>query len=416
MNAGRQPSSLWRHGDFLKFWAGQTISGFGSRFTGLALPFVAIATLDATPAQLGVLTAATGLPWLVLGPFIGVGIDRLRRRPLLIATDLGRALLLATIPLAALAGMLRIEHLYVIAFLTGVLTAWFETAYQAYLPALVEREQLLDGNAKLGVSDSVADIAGPGIAGVVIQILSAPVALALDALSFLASALSLVLIRRSEPMPSRGAAQPVVAALGEGLAFLWRQRLLRAFAGANSTFMFFFGMAQAVLLLFLSTNLGLGAGSIGLIFGAGSAGGLLGAAVAVRVSRWLSVGPAIIAGSFLRGLGIACVPLAALLPAGKIPLLVAAYTVHSLGWSIWAVNQGSVRQTLAPDRLRGRVTASFLFLVRSAVPLGALAGGALGEWLGVAPTLSIAAVGMLLSTVWLLPSPLRHLREQPLTA
>jgi predicted MFS family arabinose efflux permease len=155
---------------------------------------------------------------------------------------------------------------------------------------------------------------------------------------------------------------------------------------------------------------------IGLIFSAGSIGGLLGAAVASRVSRWLTIGPTIIWASFLRGLGIACVPLAALLPFGTVPLLVVAYTVHSFGWSLWAVNQGSVRQGLAPDRMRGRVTASFLFLVRSATPLGALAGGALGEGLGVTPTLVIAAVGLLSSTVWLLLSPLRHVREQPVAA
>jgi MFS family permease len=406
-------SGLWRHADFLKFWLGQTISGFGSRFTGLALPFVAIAALDATPAQLGMLTAASGLPWLLLGPLIGVGIDRLRRRPILIATDLGRAALLASIPLAALLGQLRIEQLYLVAFLLGILSAWFDTAYQSYLPSLIARTQLIEGNGKLHVSSSAADVAGPSLAGLVIQAFSAPLAIMVDALSFCASALSLALIRTREPAPSGGGRQAVWAALGEGVAYLWRHALLRAFAGANATFMLCIGMSQAVLLLFCTPNLQLSPSAIGLVFGVGGVGGLLGAVVAGAVSRRARLGPTIIGASLLRGLGLACVPLAGLLPLGVVPLLVGAYALHQFGWSVWAVTQASARQALVPDRLQGRVTASFLFLVRGATPLGALAGGVLGTQLGVAPTLTVAGVGLLLSTGWLVLSPLWSLREPP---
>ncbi len=408
-----QSTGLWRHPDFLKFWAGQTISGFGSRFTGLALPLVAISALHATPADVGLLTAATGLPWLLIGPFVGVGVDRLRRRPILIATDLGRAGLLASIPMAALFGLLSIAQLSIVAFLVGLLTAWFDTAYQSYLPSLVEREHLIDGNGKLNVSSSAADVAGPGLAGVVIQAFTAPMAIAVDALSFLASAISLWLIRKQEPPPGAGGKQAIWSSLREGAVYTWRHRLLRAFAGTNATFMFFFGMAQAVLLLFFTLNLHLSPGMIGVIFSAGSVGGLLGAAVAGRLSTWLTLGPTIIGASFLRGLGIACVPFAALLRVGTVPLLVVAYTAHSFGWSVWAVTQGSTRQSLVPDRLQGRVTASFLCLVRGVAPLGALLGGALGNLVGVAATFEVAAAGLLLSTIWLILSPLWHLREPP---
>ena len=412
---GRSPS-LWRHADFLKFWTGQTLSGFGSRFTGLALPFVAIATLDATPAQIGVLTAASGLPWLLIGPFVGVWIDRLRRRLILIATDLGRALLLASIPLAALFDMLHIEQLYAVAFLIGVLSAWFDTAYQAYLPSLVDRARLIEGNGKLSVSSSAADVAGPSLAGVVIQLFTAPVAIAVDAISFLASACSLWLIRKPEPPPSGGNRPAIWAALGEGIAYIWRQGLLRAFAGTNATFMFCMGMLEAVLLLFLTRSLRLGPGVIGVIFSAGSVGGLLGAMAAGWVTRRLGLGPAIMGAQFLRGLGFACIPLAALLPVGVAPLLIVSYALSQFGWSVWGVNQGSTRQSLVPDRLQGRVTASFLFLVRGATPLGALVGGARGGWIGVTPTLVVAAAGLLLSSVWLIISPLWRLREPPLPA
>jgi predicted MFS family arabinose efflux permease len=410
-----RPSSLWRHADFLKFWIGQTISGFGSRFTSLALPLIAITALEASPAQLGVLTAMSGLPWLVLGPFVGVGVDRFRRRPVLIATDLGRALLLGSIPLAWMVDVLTVELLYVVAFGVGVLSMWFDTAYQSYVPALVERAQLLDANGKLSVSNSVADVAGPSIAGITIQLLGAPLALAIDALSFLVSTASLWLIGAVEPPPTHaGTQRTMVSAVREGLSYLGRQPLLRGLAGANATFMFCFGMVNAVFLFFLTENVGVQASTLGLMFGVGSVGGLLGALVAGQVSRAIGIGPAIIGSSALRGLGLALIPLVGLLNGWLVPLVVVClYGVHQWGWSIWSVTQLSVRQALVPTSLQGRVTASFLLLVRGTPPLGALLGGALGEWLGVPVTLAVAAPGLVAATLWVAMSPLWHMREPP---
>lgn len=408
-------SNLWRHVDFLKFWIGQTISGFGSRFTGLALPLVAITTLSATPTQIGLLTGAAGLPWLLVAPLIGVGIDRWRRRPILIGADLGRAVILALIPLAAWLEVLRIEQLYLVAFFNGLLVAWFDTAYQAYLPSLVGRVRLIDGNSKLNISSSAADVAGPSLAGALIQLLSAPLALLIDALSFLLSALSLYLISTPEPAPRLSQQQAFWGALVEGVRYIWQQAILRAFTGTNATFMFCFGMVQAVLLLFFTRTLQLSESTIGLIFGIGGAGGLLGAGVAGWVSRLLYVGRTIVVASLLRGLGLALVPLVLLLPAAIAPWFIAAlYTLHQFGWSVWAVTQASMRQGLAPHHLQGRITAGFLFVVRGAMPLGAFTGGLLGQTLGLVPTFVVAGVGLVLATLWLLGASLWQVREPPL--
>src|SRR5438105_11611746 len=194
-----RPGGLWRHPEFVKLWTGQTISRFGSEISQLAIPLAAALVLDASPAQMGLLSAFEFAPFLLLSLFAGVWVDRVRRRPVLIVADIGRAVILGSIPVAAVLGVLRIEQLYVVGLLTGVLTVFFDVAYQAYLPVLVSREHLVEGNSKLEVSRSVAQILGPGVAGALVQIITAPFAVAIDAASFIASALCLLPIRSPEP-------------------------------------------------------------------------------------------------------------------------------------------------------------------------------------------------------------------------
>jgi len=407
-------TSLWHHPDFLKLWVGQTLSGFGGEFGALAFPLVAILTLHATPAQVGFLAGIRGLPWLLFGLFVGVGIDRLPRRPILIAADLGRALLLGSVPIAALYGLLGIVQLYIVVFLVGTMSVCFETTYQSYLPSLVEREHLVEGNGKLAITESMTGIAGPSLAGIVVQFLTAPIGVAVDALSFLVSALSLGLIRKREPPPAQSAPQSILAALREGFSFMRRQPLVRAFTGCNATFMFFFTVTQAVLLLFFTRHLHLKPVIIGLIFAAGDVGGLLGATIAGRLGKTLAPGPTIMGSAFLRAFGLSCMPLAALAPSVAVPVLLVSQIMQAFGWAIWGVNQGSTRQLLVPDRLRGRVNGSFLFLVRGVPSLGGFAGGVLAGGAGVVPTLVIGATGSLLGIGWLLASPLWSLREQPM--
>jgi MFS family permease len=405
-------SGLSDHADFRKLWIGQTLSLAGTQFGALAFPLVAILSLHATPAQVGLLVGIRGLPWLVFGLFAGVAIDRLPRRSVLIVTDLGRGLLLGLVPAAALFGALRMRELYLVSFLGGSLTVFFETAYQSYLPSLVQPDRLVDASSKLAVSEGVTAIAGPSVAGFAIQTLSAPAVLGFDAISFLASGVSLSLIRSREAVPGPAARQPIWSSLRGGFVFLWQQSVVRAFMLSNATFIFFFTVIQVVLLLFFTNRLHLNPSAIGLIFAAGNVGALLGSAVAGRMGRWFSPGPTIIASSTLRAVGIASVPLAALAPRSAVPILITGQIVHMFGWSIWAVHQGSTRQLLIPDDMRGRVNGSFLFFVRGVTSLGGFAGGVLAARMGVVPTLVVACAGTLFATGWLLTSPVRRLSIQ----
>jgi len=306
----RSAEPLWRHADFMKLWTAQTISVFGDQFTGLAIPLIAALTLHATPGQMGILTAVERAPFLLIGLFAGVWVDRLRRRPILITGDLGRAAVLLTIPLAGLTAALSMPHLYVVALLVGVLTVFFDVAYQAYFPALVGRQQLVEGNSKLEATRSLASLAGPGIAGVVIQLISAPLAILLDAASFIVSGGLISLIKGREPVVARAARSPMLAEVREGLHVVFGNRLLRSIAGCTGTFNFFTTALFTLYILFATRDLGLGPAQIGIIFSLGNVSGLLGALTAGRLAIRFGVGRTIVATALLGGLGLLPVALA----------------------------------------------------------------------------------------------------------
>ena len=397
----------------MRLWLAQTLSLVGSQFGGLALPLVAILVLHASAPEVGLLTGIAGVPWLLIGLFVGVGVDRVRRRPILVAADLGRGLALAWVPVAAALGVLRIEQLYVVAFVVGTCAVFFETAYQSYLPTLVGRESLIEGNSKLAATESIAGVAGPTVAGVVIQFVSAPLAVAVDACSYLLSALSLRGIRRIEPRPESSPQRPV-AALVEGMRFLWRQALIRAFALSNATFMLFFTALQAVLLVYYSNDLGLSAAVIGLTYSAGNIGAITGAFAARRIGRRFAPGVAILGSSVLRAVGLVAVPLTLALPGyAVVPALIVGLLLHAFGWSLWSVHQGSTRQLLAPDRIRGRVNGSFLFIVRGMTAVGGFVGAGLAAAVGVQTTLVVTVAGALVGSAWLLVPGLIRLRVLP---
>lgn len=407
-------AGLWRHPDFLKLWTGQTVSLLGSEFTALAFPLTAILVLGATPLQTGILRATVEAPWFLLGLFAGVWVDRMRRRPILIGANLGRAALLGFVPLAAALGKLRIEQLYVIAFLAGVCTVFFEVAYQSYLPALVPRGQLVDANSKLNTSLTLAGTVGPGLAGSVIQLLTAPFAIVLDMLSFLISAASLSAIRTPEPPAAVPAGRVSIwRQLGDGLQVIRHEPHIRAFLSTNGTFNFFDGFIRAVYVLYLARGLGLSPAIIGLIFGLGSVGGVIGALVARPLADRWGIGPTIVGSALLRGASTAGIPLAGSLAAGVVPLLVIVQFLWSGSFSIYSISQNSTRQAVVPNRLLGRVTASFRVVARGAIPLGALLGGLTGAQVGLRATLAVGAVGAICSGLWLLHSPVRALHTQP---
>jgi MFS family permease len=405
------PQPLAHQSGFRALWAGQTVSQLGSQVTALAFPLTAALTLHAGPGAMALLGAAGTLPTLLFGLPAGVWVDRLARRPLLIGADLARAGLLGSVPLAALLGRLSLAQLYVVAFLAGVCTLIFDVAYHAILPALVPREQLVDGNSKLELSRSAAEIAGPGLAGGLARAMTAPGAIAVDAVSFIASAYSLRRLPKLAHEAHAERAAPVLwRDLGEGLRVIRGQPVLRALTAGVATLALANAMLETVLLLYLARELGFGAGTLGIVFAAGNVGFLAGALLPARLARRIGVGPSIATGLALAAGSDLLVPLAQGPRFTVIALLLLALFGFGLGRTVFSVHQVSLRQQLTPDALLGRINATVLALTAGLAPLGALLGGALGATLGLRETLFIAGAGELLAAGWLALSPVGRLR------
>jgi MFS family permease len=407
------PDSLWRNRDFVVLWAGDTISQFGTQFTQLAVPLTAVLTLGATPLDVGLLEAAGFLPFLLIGLPAGVWVDRVRRRPVMILADLGRVLALATIPLAAAFWTLTLVHLIAVVVAVGVCTVFFDVAYAGLLPGLVQRKQLPDANGKLQASQSAGQVAGPGLAGAVVGAFGAPAALGIDAASFAVSAAALLGLRNREPKPERRpkSERSMRRELGEGIRYLWGHPLLRPIASCTATFNFAGGISGAVLTIFQVRTLGLSPTAIGLIFAVANIGTLLGALVATRLAKALGIGRAIVLASVCSGLGGIGVPLATRSTA--VPVLVASSALIGFGAVAYNVNQVSLRQSITPDRMLGRMTATVRFVVLGVLPIGAVLGGVTGGLLGVRNTLWISAGIAAVSVVWVMLSPVARLTTVP---
>lgn len=336
---------------------------------------------------------------------------------MLIAADLGRALLLASIPVAALLGHLSLVHLYVAATLVGLLTIFFDVADQSFLPALVPREQLAEGNSKLAASDSVAEVGGPAIAGSLMQWLSGPAAILIDAASFLFSAFALGLIRTPEPSPTpeerrRGAGSEA----SEGLRLVLSHPLLRALAGSAATFTFFGSFIGTLYEIYAIHTLHIPPAAVGLLVAAGGVGAFAGALLAGRVTRRFGLGPTLAGTMLYSGTLQVLNPLAHGPVVAAVALLMAVQFLGDIAYAIHAIGAISLRQAIIPDHLLGRANASMQLVTVGAMPLGALLAGALGQSIGVRPTLLLGACGIMLASLWLFLSPLRTLRELPITA
>jgi len=409
-----EPAARSRNPEFTKLWIGQSISLIGSQVTLLALPIAAAVTLSATPLQMGILSAVGSAPALLFGLLAGVWVDRNKRRPILIGADIGRALVLGVIPISSLLGMLRVEILYVVGFLAGTFGLFFNVAYRSYLPGLVGRQQLVKANSQLELSNSVAEIIGPGVAGGLVQLIGAPLAIAVDAFSFLVSALSIGSIRTSEPTikPIEGGTN-LGGEIKEGLHLVFGERRLRALAGCISSLSLFNAVIEAVAILYLTRQLGLTAGWLGVIFAGGSVGFLLGAFLADWLTRKIGLGRSLVLGVLVTGASDLLIPL-----AGKIStlwmvvgVLVVAQFFFGIGLTIFQIGQVSLRQSLTPDHMQGRMNATLSMLSWGIAPLGGLLGGVLGQVMGLSPTLVLAAVGEMLAVFWLVFSPVRIIQQ-----
>jgi MFS family permease len=409
-----QPPAQAGHRDFNLLWVGQTISMVGSQITFLALPLTAAIVLGAKPFQMGLLSAFGSAPALLFGLLAGVWVDQHKRRPVLIAADLGRAIILAMVPLAALMGTLKLEVLYIVSFLAGSLGLLFNIAYRSYLPGLVGREQLIQANSRLELSNSVAEIIGPGIAGGLVQTIGAPIAIALDAISFLVSAITIGSIRTPETaLAISNEKSTILKDIKDGLHLVFGEPNLRALAGCIGSLSLFNAIFESVQILYLTRQVGLSAGWLGVIFAAGSIGFVIGALVAGKVTYRYGLGRSLILGVLITGGSDLLIPLAGSLHSINLAVIVMilAQFIFGLGLTIFQIGQVSLRQSLTPDKLLGRMNATLSMITWGIVPLGGLVGGVIGQLAGLSPTLILAAVGEMMAASWLMFSPVKSIKQ-----
>jgi MFS family permease len=405
---------LWRHSDFLKLWSAETVSQFGTQVSLLALPLTAVLVLDASAFEVAVLGTVEFMPFILFTLPAGVWVDRLPRRPILIAGDFGRAALLATIPVAYIADVLALWQLYVVGFLVGICTVFFDIAYQSYLPALVERKHIIEGNSKLEISRSSAQIGGPGLGGLLVQLFTAPYAILVDAVSFVGSGLFVLRIDKQEPpvvAAEDGAKPSMRTELKEGLRFVLGNPYLRAQAGCTATSNFFFNVSFSIIVVFFVRELDLSPGVIGLVFSLSSVGSLIAAVVSRRISNRFGIGPTTIAVALLQGPAMLLIALAP--ESFPLPFLVAGGVVIGFVVVSYNIVQVSYRQAICPERLQGRMNSVMRFLVWGTIPLGSLTGGGLATWLGLRETMVIGSIGGGAAFLWILLSPQRNLRDMP---
>jgi MFS family permease len=403
--------SLFKHFDFIKLWSAETFSVFGVQFSGLAIPWIAAKILNAGTFEVGVLYALPTVPFLVFGLFVGVWADRSRRRPIMIMSDIGRALALATIPITVLLFGPSMIVLYIVSFSVGTFTVFDDVSSYAYLPSLVDSDQLVEANSKMETSRASAQVAGPGLAGIMIQIVTAPIAMIVDVVGYLGSAGFLSMIRKEEPHIKQKEDASVVKDVKEGLTVVFSNRSLWSIAGATGTANFFSSALGAPYLLFVIQELGLSSPQLGLVFTLGAVGALVGAFSASRVAKTLGVGRTIVISIFAGGISPIAVYFAN--PSFNLPLLILASFLGSMGSVIYNVNQVSFRQAIVPLELQGRLNATMRFLVWGTIPIGSLIGGVLGEILGLRTAIGFFALGGALAFLWVLLSPVRRITEIP---
>lgn len=414
--ASRFPAdSIWRNGDFVRVWAAASVSFFGSFITRTALPFAAILVLAAGAAEIAALRALELVAGLVIGLVAGAWIDRLRRRPIMIGADLGRAVLLGSIPVSAALGILSLTQLLIVATVAAMLTTFFEIADRAYLPTIVPKRDLLPANSAISASTSVSEFTGFSVGGFLIQLLSAPIAIAIDAASFVVSALVLATIRRTEPPPPPASErEPVLREIREGLRVVANTPIVFALAVAHGSTHLLWGVFSTVYLLFAVRDLGLGPALIGIIAGLGGAASFVGAAIAPRVNRRLGPGSTILVGLIGFTIGNALIPLA---PSGAVALaaafLIGQQVIGDSSGTVADIVETSLTQSIIEGRVLGRVNATVGTVTSLLQLAGTVLGGLIAEAVGLRAAMAFGVFGGLAGVVFVWFSPVRGLREMP---
>ncbi len=395
--------------DFLKCWFGQGISYLGTQISLIAVPIIAAVTLDASPLALGVLYACGQLPALLFGLVAGAWLDRRKRRPVMVGTDLARSVLTLVVPIAAWFGWLSLPLLCLVLFGLGTLTIFFDIAHLSYVPSLVDRSQLVAANSRLEATASGAQVVGPAVGGALIGLLTGPGALLIDAGSFVASAAALRSIRKPEAEPARiDQGEPMRKRVAGGVRFVSSSPVLRALAACSAVTNLFGYAFLAVYVAFMVRELGLSDFQIGLVFATGGVGALIGSIVAGKCADRWGTGRTLIAGQLGFGLTGLLVPLAVLVPRVALPLVVAAEFLQWLTLLVYAVNAVSLRQRVTSDEMQGRLHATFAVLTRGFQPFGSILGGVVASFIGLSLTLVVSEIGLMLGVLFLIASPLRH--------
>ena len=407
-------TGLWRNPDFVKLWGSLTITHLGGQITFLALPLTAALVLNASPFEVGVLTALEALPFTLFGLFAGVLVDRARKLPVIILCDVGRGAALLTIPFCMWMDVLSMTVLYVVGFLIGALSVIGWPAYQVFMTERVGRENLVEANAKIGISDSAAQLIGPGMAGALIQWLTAPIAILADAFSFFLSAWMLRGIPPKESDLPKAVPRSVRSEIREGLITIWQNRTLRAIVWAIAAWQVFRHAFIASVVLYAARELGFSAGHVGVLFMTAGLGSLAAASLVAPLNKRFGMGPTMLAG--IAGTGVAWVIMGSAGGGFWVASIVFGGGLFLLDLSamIFFINYLTLRQAVTPDRLLGRVTATMICLTVSTAPLGGLAGGWVAEHWGLRTAMLMAGIGALILApivTWL--SPLAHMREMP---
>jgi MFS family permease len=407
--AGPARPTLWRHRNFLLLWSGQTVSEVGSAVTQLALPLTAVVALRASTFQVGLLTAAASAAFALIALPAGALVDRQAKRRVMIWCDAARVLIIGWIPLAAALGALAMWQLYAVALSAGVCTVFFDVSYQSYLPVVVPRDQLVDGNGKLGATQSFAQVSGPSLGGGLVGLVGAATAMTADAVSYVVSVLSLLAVRAPEQPPPRRQRRRLKAEIGEGLSFVMRHPILRKIAACTGTANLFGAVTTALEIIFLVRVLHVRPAEVGLLVAAAGLGGIAGGIASGRLARRIGSARLIWFSMLVLGLPAFLIPLAE--PGWRVAAYPVGFAAFSFTAVVYNVAQVSYRQAICPPHLLGRMNAAMRWVVWGTLPLGGLIGGALGSVLGVRPTLWIGVAGSWAAGWWVFFSPLRRMRD-----
>ncbi|WP_322924643.1 MFS transporter [Paenibacillus campi] len=403
---------LLKHHDFRNFWLGHTISSFGVQITTVAIPLIAALTLHASPLQMGILTAVEFLPFLLISLFVGVWVDRKAKRPMMIVSDIVRAIVLIGIPVGLFFDVLSMPMLYIIAAIVGVNTVVFEIAHVSYLPTVVKKDELVEGNSKLEFSSSSATVVGQSIGGALIQVFSAPISILFNVGTYLLSAVYLSFIKKKEDVivVPEGTEQNLWSDIREGAGFVFNNNALRAILIGTVIFNMFTYVIEPVFILYISRTLALAPIYIGLIFSMSGVGALLGAFLAGPMVNKLGIGKTLVLSLFLAGFVSLIIPVATLLPVlPAVLLIMVMYMIDAAMVIVYNINQRSLRQAITPNQLQGRMNACMRMFGMGVVPIGALLGGWLGGFIGTTPTLIVGAIGLMCSSIFIMFSSVRTL-------